>query len=185
MTVVLAKAQSSPRPFTAVITPKTFLISLKPENKSPSRDVVVSYLNKALSLLRPCDDFIVLILRESAEPVGDFRHGTRFGQGSRVGYVSGDLQDQNLQGRPGWNDVFLDSLCSEVQAFIDRSQMPGRVRLEARSGRSTVGQDICRVAVDERAEVIVMKSNYAEDNHQKESVLECLQEAACAVAVIK
>jgi hypothetical protein len=174
LTVVVVKAQASPRPFDVVITPKTYLIYLN-ENTN-----VVDYLTRASICMRATDSFVVLMIVDDSAPVGDLQD-TRFGLGGRSGWVD-SIENPSKKLVQGWNQPAIDSMKSEVEKFISWSRIEGKLRIEVKSKYRPVSQDICKYATQEAAEVIVLGREHV----PRDMVMECIRSNELStIAVIK
>lgn len=165
---IFVKNQSLPRSFEVVITPKVHMVCLQIDVN------VVDSLGKALTCMRSCDSFIVLIVVDDPTPKGDIQD-TRFSIGKRSGWVSRSSGTANENVSGATNKIVL-----EVQEFLSNCQMMGKLRVETKNRLHSFSQEICKYAVQESVDTIILNKHYGKD-----IILQTIHSANCTVAVVK
>lgn len=167
-TAILVKSFSRVRPFPQSHMSRKFLVCVK--EVSDLRSVFSS----ALEIMRPDDEVILLSIVPTRDPVGEAQE-TRFGMGSRFGWVSGEVMAETGASRPGWNDNIVATLTKEMEQMLQKSQSPGRVRVETLNPIRTVYEELVHWSLEEGVDFLVVRRG-------KTSVTKgCLQHARCTV----
>ena len=172
-TVILAKNSSKVMPFSLAVMSRRFLICLKASDDA--RDMFC----KSLAMLRPNDVICVLCVHESSQPKGDYRD-TRFLLGKRHPWVSGDSEKDVAYNSPGWNTKALADLRVFLYEMIASAQVAGDIRIEEETSNITVGQQICKIAVEEQADFLVFRRGY-----EREVTNQCIDESSASVILLE
>jgi hypothetical protein len=190
--VLLVKGSSRCRMFSTVFTPRIYQICVK-------RLSHLKYLfRKSLYFLRPGDSVVVVSLLKTKGDRADSRD-SRHEMGMRDGWVTGPKR-LLADFPPEYTPQYEANLRAEMDRCISKAQVSGRVRVETECGgdnsivssvaggarasvraTATVAQSLCRIAYEEKADVIVLLNKA----NNKEVIVECVREASCSVAIIK
>lgn len=172
-TVILAKNSSKVMPFSSVLISRRFLICIKASDDT--RDMFC----KSLAMLRPNDTVCVLCVHESSQPKGDYRD-TRFNLGGGDHWVHGDTQKIVAYNSPGWNTEALADLKNSLYEDISTAQIAGDIRIEEEEANLTVGQQICRIALEEQADFLVLRRGY-----EREVTNHCIDESNASIVLLE
>lgn len=170
--VVLAKGKSRMRDFNSVITPRVCQVCVK--NLGELRATFL----KSLVFMRPGDSLVVACVVKSKNGRADDRE-SRYDGGRRSGWVTTTgtaLPDFS----PEYSEEYVQNLRTEINMFIEKAQVIGRVRIEEMNPLVTVGQVLCKIAQEERVDLMVLKNRV-----NREIITECARDAPCSVALIK
>ncbi len=170
--VLFTKGCSRSRLFSSVVTSRVFQICIK--NIANLKDLFL----QSLSFLRPGDSVVVVSLVKSRAALADCRQ-TRHDMGMRSGWVTGPvpaLPDFT----PEYSEEYAETLRREMCLCIEKAQVRGRVRIQARQPMRTVAQELCQIAFEEESDVVVLRNS-----RQREVITECARDAPCSIAIIK
>ena len=130
-------------------------------------------------MLRPDDTVCVLCVHKSSQPKGDYRD-TRFSMGRRHHWVHGVTQKLAAYNSPGWNSKTLADLNNFLHEYIASAQMKGDIRIEEQSPNLIVGQQICRIALEEQADFLVLRRGY-----EREVTNQCINESSASIILLE
>ena len=151
----------------------TTLIYFKLHGEESLLDVYQS----ALKFIRPGDFIVFVVSADKRVSQGDNRD-TRFEFGNRLEWTT----EQPLKSLPFYvNDADLEQLITDMRNLFTNSQVEGIVRVEYDAPSTTTAQLMCRVAMEERADAMIIKRNKCTRN----LIIECAQECPCSIVVIK
>ena len=172
-TIIIAKSCAKMIPFSLVTSSRRFLICMK------SSEDPYMMITKSLNLLRPTDSVCVLCIHESRSPKGNSRE-TRFALGERNNWVKGMEEKLPQYHSPGWNDSDLEELRTHLYELLSLAQVPGDVRIEEEKRYLSIGQEICRVGIEEQADFLVLRRGI-----EREVTLECIENSQSSIVILE
>jgi hypothetical protein len=170
-TVILAKSCAKVMPLTLTEMSRKFVVCFKTE-----ADLEYVF-KKSVELMRPVDTICILCIHESRQPRGDYFE-TRFSLGASHQWVRGPTKEPRVFSSVGWNEPTLERIRSRAAELLMHAQINGSIRLEEESCDRTIGQDVCRIATDERADFLCLRKG-----ENKEVTIECVAECKCSIVV--
>lgn len=171
--VILAKSSAKALPLALAEMPRRFMVCFK------TRDDLEYVFAKTAELLRPLDTICIACIHESRQPKGDYKE-TRFSLGANCSWVKGQSRDPADFSSVDWNGSIIQSMRARSQELLVLAQVTGNVRIEEESEFTTIGQDLCRIANEERVDFICLRRG-----KEREVTLECISESKCSVVVIE
>ena len=174
--VLLTKKCSRARPFPSANITRTYMIYM---DNVEDEDIIRATFLKTLLFVRPGDRIILLALVSSSHPYGDGRV-ERLEMGTRAGmWVDGVQLPLEQPTCPNWNEATNAKISQCLQSLLITSQVEGLQRLEVRKVGSTDGALLSEYAVQEQADIIVIRKNT-----HIEVLVETVTSAPCSVLVL-
>jgi nucleotide-binding universal stress UspA family protein len=167
----LVKSSSRLRPFASNVMPRTFQCCLK------GLEDADQLFGVCLTLMSPGDHVVFCCVVDSGEPRGDSQQ-TRFSMGARQRWVAGAVPPAAPTNRVDWNDGILEELNKRIEELTARSQISGKPVLYKHDPLRTVAQELCAVAYEEGADMMVLRRGV-----DREVSKEVLADSTCTVVL--
>lgn len=159
--VILSKQSSNPSSFTSSSMARKWILCVK------SIEFLDFSFQRLAELARPSDYIVFFTILESSHPRQISRTNA---------YYPNFIKEDNQR---DWNRESSALLRERMDSLIAESRIYGEVKFEVRSTTHTIGQQICQLVADERADFVVL--NRGKSNRVPK---ECVAKVAASIVLI-
>lgn len=171
--VLLTPSQTHRKPFKAIHVNWIIQVHFKFLGNEKLTDVY----QQILKYVRPGDFIIFVVSTDQRQSQGDNRE-TRFEFGTRQGWA---LKGRQMSLSYDINDIEIENLINKIQDLLLNSKVEGVVHLIRDTPGSTIGEQICKIGVLEKSDLVILKRN----KENRSMIVQVAKETLCSIVIIK